>query len=144
MSALDPSAPGLPLVGLGGSSLPTATGLPWSSTVEPTEVTTSDATETTLATIACPLDRLYSLDLLVSAREATRSFSVAWKLLATVSSDGAAATVEDVLVVGPTDGASGCSVTVDASGTNARVRITGLGGTSITWGVQGAVQRIGS
>ena len=122
-----------------------AAGMPWSSTVEPTEVTTSDATVTTLATIACPLDRLYTLDLLVSAREASRAFSVAWRLLVTVSSDGAAATVEDVLVVGPTDGgASGCSVTVDASGTNARVRITGLGGTSITWGVQGAVQRIGS
>lgn len=120
-------------------------GLPWWAVVPPDEVATSDATVTTLATISAATDHLYTVDVLVSAREAARTFSVAWKLLATVSSDGAAATVEDVLITGPTDGgASGCSVTIDASGTDIRVRVTGLGGTSITWGVQGTVQRIGS
>lgn len=120
-------------------------GLPWWAAAPPDEVTTSDATVTTLATISAATDHLYTVDVLVSAREAARTFSVAWKLLATVSSDGAAATVVDVLTTGPTDGgASGCSVTIDASGTDIRVRVTGLGGTSITWGVQGTVQRIGS
>ena len=121
------------------------TGLPWWGVVAPDEIATSDATVTTLATIAAATDHLFTVDVLVSAREAARTFSVAWKLLATVSSDGAAATVVDVLTTGPTDGgASGCSVTIDTSGTDIRVRVTGLGGTSITWGVQGAVQRIGS
>ena len=120
-------------------------GLPWWAAVPPDEIATSDATVTTLATISAATDHLYTVDVLVSAREAARTFSVAWKLLATVSSDGAAATVVDVLTTGPTDGgASGCSVTIDASGTDIRVRVTGLGGTSITWGVQGTVQRIGS
>jgi hypothetical protein len=121
------------------------TGLPWWGVVSPDEIATSDATVTTLATIAAATDHLFTVDVLVSAREAARTFSVAWKLLATVSSDGAAATVEDVLITGPTDGgASGCSVAIDTSGTDIRVRVTGLGGTSITWGVQGTVQRIGS
>jgi len=120
-------------------------GLPWWAAVPPDEIATSDATVTTLATISAATDHLYTVDVLVSAREAARTFSVAWKLLATVSSDGAAATVVDVLTTGPTDGgASGCSVTIDTSGTDIRVRVTGLGGTSITWGVQGTVQRIGS
>ena len=120
-------------------------GLPWWAAVPPDEIATSDATVTTLATISAATDHLYTVDVPVSAREAARTFSVAWKLLATVSSDGAAATVVDVLTTGPTDGgASGCSVTIDTSGTDIRVRVTGLGGTSITWGVQGTVQRIGS
>lgn len=121
------------------------TGLPWTTAVPPESIATDNAVEQTLATISAATDHLYVLDLVIGAREAARTFSVAWRVLATVSSDGAAATLVDVLISGPTDGgASGCAVAIDTSGTDIRARVTGLGGTSITWGVQGTVQRIGS
>lgn len=120
------------------------TGLPWTTAVPPTEIATDNATTQTLATIAAPTDHLYVVDVIVGAREAARTFSVAWRFTATVSSDGAAATLVDTMVTGPSDGgASGCTAVIDTSGTDIRVRVTGLGGTSISWGVRGTVQRIG-
>lgn len=115
------------------------TGGPWSSVLAPTEVETNDATPTTLATIATAASRSYAVDLLVVSTRSTTSV-VAWKILATVHSDGGGTlTLNDVLIHGPTDGgASGLVATVDVSGSTIRVRVTGVVAT-VAWSVTGTV-----
>lgn len=114
-------------------------GAPWSSVVPPTTVETNDATTTTLATIATIASRSYAVDLVVVSTRSPTDV-VAWKLLATVHSDGGGTlTLNDVLVHGPTDGgASTMAATVDVSGTDIRVRVTGLVAT-VDWSVTGTV-----
>lgn len=116
------------------------TSAPWSSTLAPTEVETNNATTTTLASIATVASRSYVVDLLVVSTRSPTAV-VAWKLLATVHSDGGGTlTLNDVLIHGPTDGgASTMTATVDVSGSSIRVRVTGLGATSVDWSVTGTV-----
>lgn len=179
MSALDPSAPGLPIVPSGGgASSPTTTrgdlivrgasadqrlalgtvghylradspdpawspllasdlsGAPWSAILAPTTAQTTDATTTTLATIATTTDKGHALDLLVSATQSDRSAQVVFKILASVTNAAGTCTVRDVVIT-PTDPASTWVATVDVSGTDIRVRVTGAGGTTIDWCVAG-------
>lgn len=116
------------------------TGAPWSSVLAPAEVETNDATTTTLASIATAASRSYAVEVTVVSTRSPAAV-VAWKLLATVHSDGGGTlTLNDVLIHGPTDaGASGMAATVDVSGSSIRVRVTGLGGTSVSWSVAGTV-----
>lgn len=115
-------------------------GAPWSAVLAPTEIETNDATVTTLASLATVASRSYVVDVTVVSTRSPTSV-VAWKLLATVHSDGGGTlTLNDVLTTGPTDGGtSGMAATIDVSGSTIRVRVTGLGGSSVFWSVAGTV-----
>lgn len=187
MSALDPSAPGLPIVPSGGgASSPTTTrgdlivrgasadqrlalgtvghylradspdpawspllasdlsGAPWSAILAPTTAQTTDATTTTIATIATTTDKGHALDLVVSATQSDRSAQVAFKILASVTNVAGTCTVRNQLITADDGGASGWAAVLDVSGTNIRVRVTGAGGTTIDWCVAGTLLIHGS
>lgn len=130
----------------GWSTIPSTdvTGLPWSDRIAPATAQTTDATTTTLKVFGATTDRGHALDLMVSATLADRSAQVAWKILATATNAAGVVTVRDVLITASDGGASGWTVTVDASGTDLRVRVTGAGGTTIDWCVAGTVLVHGS
>lgn len=187
MSALDPSAPGLPIVPSGGgASSPTTTrgdlivrgasadqrlavgasgrvlrsdgtdpawaqlaatdvtGLPWTTALAPDDGQTTDATTTTIATIATTTDKGHALDLVVSATQSDRSAQVAFKILASVTNVAGTCTVRNQLITADDGGASGWAAVLDVSGTNIRVRVTGAGGTTIDWCVAGTLLIHGS
>ncbi len=184
MSAFDPSAPGLPIVGGGASPTTTRgdlivrgasvdqrlavgasgrylrsdgtdpgwstipstdmTGLPWSTAVAPDGGQSTDATTTTIATIATTTDKGHALDLLVSATQSDRSAQVTFKILASVTNVAGTCTVRNQVVTADDGGASGWAAVLDVSGTNIRVRVTGAGGTTIDWRVAGTLLIHGS
>ncbi len=116
---------------------------PWSAVTSPSTVQTTDATTTTLKTIATTTDKGHVVDLLVSATRSDRGVMVAWKILATITNVSGTCTVRDVVIT-PTDPASTWVATVDVSGTDIRVRVTGAGGTTIDWCVAGTLLIHGS
>lgn len=118
-------------------------GAPWSAVVAPSTVQTTDATTTTLKTIATTSDKGHALDLIVSATQSDRSAQVVFKILATITNAAGTCTVRDVVIT-PTDPASAWTATVDVSGTDIRVRVTGAGGTTIDWCVAGTLLIHGS
>lgn len=105
---------------------------PWSSTLAPSTVHTDDATVTTLESIPTTTDKGHAIDLLVTAVQGDRSAQVAWRILATVTNAAGVCTVRDVVVT-PSDPGSAWAATVDVSGTNIRVRVTGAAATSLDW-----------
>jgi len=109
-----------------------AADMPWSSTLAPSTVHTEDATTTTLGSIPTTTDKGHALDLVVSATQGDRSAQVVWKILATVTNAAGVCTVRDVVVT-PSDPGSAWTATVDVSGTNIRVRVTGAAATSLDW-----------
>jgi hypothetical protein len=109
---------------------------PWSAVTSPSTVQTTDATVTTLKTIATTTNKGHVVDLLVSATQSDRSVQVAWKILATITNVAGTCTVRDVVIT-TTDPASAWAATVDVSGTDIRVRVTGAGATTIDWCVAG-------
>lgn len=122
----------------GGSSGSSAVivDAPWSAVTSPSTAQTTDATPTTLKTIATTTDKGHVVDLLVSATLADRSAQAAWKILATITNVAGVCTVRDVSVTG-TDPTSVWTATVDVSGTDIRVRVTGAAATTIDWCVTG-------
>lgn len=180
MSALDPSAPGLPIVPSGGgASSPTTTrgdlivrgasadqrlalgtvghylradspdpawspllasdlsGAPWSAVTSPSTAQTTDATETTLKTIATTANQGHALDLIVSAVRSDRGAMATWKILASITNAGGTVTIRSQLITADDGGSSGWAVVLDVSGTDIRVRVTGAGATTIDWCVAG-------
>lgn len=119
------------------------TGLPWTTAIAPDDGQTTDATTTTIATIATTTDKGHALDLVVSATQSDRSASVAFKILASVTNAAGTLTVRSQVTT-PSDGASAWTAVVDVSGTNIRVRVTGAGGTTIDWVVAGTMLVHGS
>ncbi len=109
---------------------------PWSAVTSPSTVQTTDATVTTLKTIATTTDKGHVVDLLVSATLADRSAQAAWKILATITNVAGVCTVRDVSITA-TDPTSVWTATVDVSGTDIRVRVTGAAATTIDWCVTG-------
>jgi len=120
------------------------TGLPWSTAVAPDDGQSTDATTTTIATIATTTDKGHALDLLVSATQSDRSAQVAFKILASVTNVAGTCTVRNQLITADDGGASGWAAVLDVSGTNIRVRVTGAGGTTIDWLVAGTMLVHGS
>mgnify|MGYP000075376376 FL=1 len=114
------------------------TGLPWSDRISPATVQTTDATTTTLKSYTTTTDKGHALDLIVSATQSDRSAQVVSKILASVTNAGGTCTVRDVVIT-PTDPATTWVATVDVSGTDIRVRVTGAGGTTIDWCVAGTL-----
>lgn len=129
----------------GWSTIPSTdvTGLPWSDRIAPATVQTTDATTTTLKSYTTTTDKGHALDLIVSATQSDRSTQVVFKILASVTNAGGTCTVRDVVIT-PTDPASTWTATVDVSGTDIRVRVTGAGGTTIDWCVAGTLLIHGS
>ena len=111
---------------------------PWSSTLAPSTVHTDDATVTTLGSIPTTTDKGHAIDLLVTAVQGDRSAQVAWRILATVTNAAGVCTVRDVVVT-PSDPGSAWAATVDVSGTNIRVRVTGAAATSLDWIAAGSL-----
>lgn len=111
---------------------------PWSSTLAPSPVHTDDATVTTLESIPTTTDKGHAIDLLVTAVQGDRSAQVAWRILATVTNAAGVCTVRDVVVT-PSDPGSAWAATVDVSGTNIRVRVTGAAATSLDWIAAGSL-----
>ena len=124
----------------GWSTIPSTdvTGLPWSDRISPATVQTTDATTTTLKSYTTTTDKGHALDLIVSATQSDRSAQVVSKILASVTNAGGTCTVRDVVIT-PTDPATTWVATVDVSGTDIRVRVTGAGGTTIDWCVAGTL-----
>ena len=79
----------------------------------------------------------------MSATQSDRSGQVAFEIRATVTNVGGTCTVRDVVIT-PTDPATTWMVTVDESGADVRVRVTGAGGTTIDWCVAGTLLTHGS
>lgn len=117
------------LTALGGAA---TADMPWSSTLAPSTVHTDDAPTATLESIPTTTDKGHALDLLVTAIQGDRSAQVAWRILATVTNAAGVCTVRDVVVT-PSDPGSTWAATVDVSGTNIRVRVTGAAATSLDW-----------
>lgn len=120
------------------------TGLPWSTAVAPDDGQSTDATTTTIATIATTTDKGHALDLLVSATQSDRSAQVTFKILASVTNVAGTCTVRNQLITADDDGASGWAAVLDVSGTNIRVRVTGALATTIDWLVAGTMLVHGS
>lgn len=129
----------------GWSTIPSTdvTGLPWSDRISPATVQTTDATTTTLKSYTTTTGKGHALDLIVSATQSDRSAQVVFKILASVTNAAGTCTVRDVVIT-PTDPASTWVATVDVSGTDIRVRVTGAGGTTIDWCVAGTLLIHGS
>jgi len=118
-------------------------GLPWHASVGPATVQTTDATTTTAVTIATTTDKGHALDLVVSATKSDRSTQVAWKILATITNAAGVCAVRDALITA-SDPGTAWTATVDVSGTNVRVRVTGAGGTTVDWCCAGSMLVHGS
>jgi hypothetical protein len=119
------------------------TGLPWSDRIAPATVQTTDATTTTIKSYTTTANRGHALDLIVSATQSDRSVMVAFKIFATITNAAGTCTVRDVVIT-PTDPTSTWLATVDVSGTDIRVRVTGAGATTIDWCVAGTLLIHGS
>jgi len=120
------------------------TGLPWTAPLAPDDGQTTDATTTTIATIATTTDKGHALDLVVSATQSDRSAQVAFKILASVTNVAGTCTVRNQLITADDGGASGWAAVLDVSGTNIRVRVTGALATTIDWLVAGTMLVHGS
>lgn len=112
---------------------------PWSSTLAPSMVHTDDATVTTLESIPTTTDKGHAIDLLVTAVQGDRSAQVSFKILASVTNAAGVCTVRNVAITADDGGASGWAATVDVSGTNIRVRVTGAAATSLDWIAAGSL-----
>jgi hypothetical protein len=94
-------------------------------------VTTSDATVTTLATIAIPADEAMALDVLVSVRKDGTTANL-YRLVAMAENNAGTAAVRISEKTTDEDDAD-WDVTLDASSGNVRVRVTGEAATSLEW-----------
>lgn len=120
------------------------TTMPWTTPIAPDDGQTTDATTTTIATIATTTNKGHALDLVVSAAQSDRSASVAFKVLASVTNVAGVCTVRSQVTTASDGGASTWTVVVDVSGTNIRVRVTGALATTIDWVVAGTMLVHGS
>ena len=119
-------------------------GAPWTTPIAPDDGQTTDATTTTIATIATTTDKGHALDLVVSATQSDRSAQVTFKILASITNVAGTCTVRNQLITADDGGASGWAAVLDVSGTNIRVRVTGAGATTIDWIVAGTMLVHGS
>lgn len=147
MGAVDPNGGGALLVpasggaptGAAGGALggtypnPTIPLLPWTASAAPVTVQTTDATVTTLATFATTTSKHHALLLIVSAGQSDRSASVMWTRMVSITNAAGTVTIRDTKELGPTDPATAWVISTDVSGTDVRVRVTGVAATTIDW-----------
>jgi hypothetical protein len=108
-------------------------------------VNTTDATQTTSATFPTKSNRAYLAIARVAATETTDFDEVAgYERIATFKNDGGTLTlVGSVTSVHTAESTAGWDVTLDASGTDIRVRVTGAADTNVTWLTQLEVIEVG-
>lgn len=102
-------------------------------------VATTDATVTTLATIACPDGTTTMIEARVVARRTggasgTAEDGAAYVVTAAFKATGSVATIigaadQDVVI----ESQAGWECTIDASGATARIRVTGAANNNVTW-----------
>jgi hypothetical protein len=116
------------------AGLPAWGSLPWASHTS-TSVQTTDATQTTCGSYTVPNNSAVTAKLLVTGLKSDFTASCGWELTLTARNAGGTVTIEGggAIIVGPTDGATTWSVTVDVSGTSLRLRVTGAAATTIDW-----------
>lgn len=131
-------------VGADGDLLTLSGGLPqwapppWTTSVPPTTVATTNATVTPLLVLATTPNKGHALDLLVSATRDDRSAQVAWKVLAAVTRDGGGTvTVRSVLAT--PSGVTPWVVNVTAVGLTIVVTVQGAAATNIDWITSGSL-----
>jgi len=106
-------------------------GMYWTA---PAEVTTTDATETTLDTLATASDTAYHINAEVVATETVDHDEVAsYIVLGTFRNDGGTLTLVDSIVTTVGEDTAGWDCAVDANGTDIRLRVTGAAATNINW-----------
>lgn len=101
-----------------------------SSSVTTATATTTDATQTTCGTVTIP-SGTRAVEAVVTATSG--SDVCTWRLLQPFTSDGSTATAMDSIDLPPSNSSLGWLATLDASGSTARVRVTGALATSISW-----------
>jgi len=107
-------------------------------------VTTTDATPTTIATVALgAVAGTVSIDVDVFCFNASGPKGASLNLFGAVRTTGAAGTLIGVNnSLNVIDGAFAISATIVASGNNALVQVTGLGGTTINWKTNGFFRKV--
>ena len=98
------------------------------------EVQTTDATVTTLLSQAIPSNVTYQVVANVVGNRSTSAEGASYLLMATVRNDaGTLAQVGATTVIASHEDVAGWDATIDVSGTNARVRVTGAASSTIEW-----------
>jgi len=98
-------------------------------------VATTDATETTLTTIASTSNRIYHVTATVVATETTdHDEAASYVLHGTFKNDGGTLTqVGNTTAAHTAENTAGWDADFDVNSTNIRVRVTGAASTNITW-----------
>lgn len=106
---------------------------------------TTDATETTGATFTTVSDRAYGVVAKVTATETVDYDEQAFYIRAGLfkNDGGTLALVGSVATPVTVESTAGWDCTLDASGSDIRVRVTGASSTAITWLVQLEVTEVG-
>ena len=129
--------PVMSAVGLPVRNSPEITGAPWTGVTAPTSRRTTDATPTTLGSIATATDQGHALDLLVSATLSDRSSQVSFKILGSVTNALGTVDVRNALISADDGGTSGLGVALVPSGTSILIVVTGAPGVPIDWTLAG-------
>jgi len=104
--------------------------------MDTTEVTTTDATETTAATQTLTANTAYHIRAMVVGVRTDDTQRSSWEIVATVYRQAGNAVIQGTpTVLHEEESNPAWNVTLDVSGTAARVRVTGVAATSIKWGV---------
>jgi hypothetical protein len=108
-------------------------------------VNTTDATETTAATIATKSDRAYHVrGVIVAVDTADFNEVASYEVRGTFKNDnGTLSLVGSVTADHTGESTGGWAATLDASGTDIRARVTGAAATTITWLVDLDVWELG-
>jgi hypothetical protein len=108
--------------------------LPWASHTS-MSVQTTNGTQTTCGSYTTTSNSAVTIKLLVTGLKSDFTASCGWELTLTARNAGGTVTIEGggAIIVGPTDSATTWSVTVDASGADVRLRVTGAAATTIDW-----------
>src|SRR5678815_508441 len=98
-------------------------------------VSTTDGTATTLITFGTKTDHAYHVKAVVVAKEiASGNEAASYEIIGTFLNDGGTLALVGSLTAAHTgEITSGWSATMDASGTDIRVRVTGASSTNVKW-----------
>ena len=120
-----PAPAGTGLVAVTAGVLATPIPIPWSTTIPVTTTQTTDATVTTIASIDFSSYGGGMVSAFVAAHNTAKTVACAWTITASVTNSGGTVTLVDS-VSEPTDPVSALACALDVSGTNVRIRVTGV------------------
>jgi len=116
----------------------TATNDDVTVTIQQNRVATTNATATTCGTIATTTDYSYRVETKVVARRTGGTAGTAgdyatYRIVASANNIGGTLTVDAVTTTAEWESQAGWNATIDANGTDLRVRVTGAADNNITW-----------